>query len=324
MHELSPRQKPLQDVADRLHEKYRALDEGAVATDIPELAKADPGGFGISLAAADGAVCTAGDWQKEFTIQSISKALVYGLALEQRGRDEVLRHVGVEPSGEAFNGLALNRQNRPFNPMVNAGAICTTALVRAKPGGTRFDCILDTLSRAAGRRLAVDEAVYQSEKATGHRNRALGHLLLNFGKIEGDVEEHLDLYFRQCSLLVNARDLAVMGATLANLGENPVTREQVYQLPAVRDALSAMFTCGMYDFAGEWAHRVGVPAKSGVGGGIMAVVNRQLGVSVYSPRLDEHGNSVRGIRVCIELAEEFGLHAFDYGNFGSSFLTSLG
>jgi glutaminase len=168
--------------------------------------------------------------------------------------------------------------------------------------------------------LRVDENVYQSEKETGHRNRAIGYLLKNVDLIDGDVEEVLDLYFQQCSVLLNARDLATMGATLANLGTNPVTGKEVLSFDSVRDVLSVMFTCGMYDFAGEWAFRVGIPAKSGVGGGILAVINRQLGIGTYSPRLDSMGNSVRGIRLCTDLAEEMGLHVFNFTNAGSSFI----
>jgi glutaminase len=310
----------LRKTLDRLHKKYGDCHEGDVATYIPELAKANPDHFGVAVVGVDGNVYEAGETSAEFTIQSISKAFVFGLAVETHGRDAVLKRVGVEPSGDAFNSLELRSSRKPFNPMINAGAITDTGMVMGASVKERMNKILRLLSDAAGRELRVDESVYRSEKETGHRNRAIGHLLKNVDLIDGEVDEVLDLYFQQCSVLLNARDLAVMGATLANLGTNPVTGKEVLSFDSVRDVLSVMFTCGMYDFAGEWAFRVGIPAKSGVGGGILAVINRQLGIGTYSPRLDSMGNSVRGIRLCTDLAEELGLHVFNFTNAGSSFI----
>lgn len=310
----------LRKTLDRLHKKHSECHEGNVATYIPELAKANPDDFGVAVVGVDGNVYEAGETSVEFTIQSISKAFVFGLAVETHGRDAVLKRVGVEPSGDAFNSLELRSSRKPFNPMINAGAITDTGMVTGASVKERMKKILRLLSDAAGRELRVDEGVYRSEKETGHRNRAIGHLLKNVDLIDGDVEEVLDLYFQQCSVLLNARDLATMGATLANLGTNPVTGKEVLSFDSVRDVLSVMFTCGMYDFAGEWAFRVGIPAKSGVGGGILAVINRQLGIGTYSPRLDSMGNSVRGIRLCTDLAEEMGLHVFNFTNSGSSFI----
>jgi glutaminase len=169
----------------------------------------------------------------------------------------------------------------------------------------------------------VDEAVYRSESETGHRNRAIGHLLRNFGALEGPVDEVLDIYFRQCAILVSANDLARMGSTLAHVGENPITGRQVFDLTAVRGTLAVMFTCGMYDFSGHWAFDVGAPAKSGVGGGIVGVVNRQLGIAAYSPRLDPKGNSVRGVAAFRDLADDLGLHAFECSNRGSAQVSAL-
>ena len=305
---------------DRLHKTYSACHEGNVATYIPELAKANPDHFGVAVVGIDGEIYEAGETSAEFTIQSISKAFVFGLAVETHGRDAVLKRVGVEPSGDAFNSLELRSSRKPFNPMINAGAITDTGMITGASVKERMNKILRLLSDAAGRELRVDEGVYRSEKETGHRNRAIGHLLKNVDLIDGEVDEVLDLYFQQCSVLLNARDLATMGATLANLGTNPVTGKEVLSFDSVRDVLSVMFTCGMYDFAGEWAFRVGIPAKSGVGGGILAVINRQLGIGTYSPRLDSMGNSVRGIRLCTDLAEEMGLHVFNFTNAGSSFI----
>jgi len=310
----------LRKTLNRLHEKYSDCHEGNVATYIPELAKANPDHFGVAVVGVDGEICEAGDTSAEFTIQSISKAFVFGLAVETHGRDAVLKKVGVEPSGDAFNSLELRSSRKPFNPMINAGAITDTGMITGATVKDRMSKILRLLSDAAGRELRVDEGVYRSEKESGHRNRAIGHLLKNVDLIDGDVENVLDLYFQQCSVLLNARDLATMGATLANLGTNPVTGKEVLSFDSVRDVLSVMFTCGMYDFAGEWAFRVGIPAKSGVGGGILAVINRQLGIGTYSPRLDSMGNSIRGIRLCTDLAEEMGLHVFNFTNPGSSFI----
>jgi glutaminase len=314
----------LQVVIEELHERYQPLAEGEVATYIPELSKADPEAFGIALVSAEGQVFQTGDCDVPFTIQSISKPFTFGLAIEAYGTDWVARHVGVEPSGDAFNAIELqNGTNRPFNPMVNSGAITVTALLHKKYGDETFDIVLDRLSQAAGHPLDVDESVFESERRTGHRNRAIAHLLLNFGMVHDQAEEALDVYFRQCSILVTCKDLATMGATLSNMGRQPVGDEMVFDLKSTRAMLAIMFTCGMYDYSGEWAYRVGVPAKSGVAGGVMAVVNRQLGIATYSPRLDKRGNSRRGIEVCIELASRFGLHAFDCLNVGSSFLSTM-
>jgi glutaminase len=183
--------------------------------------------------------------------------------------------------------------------------------------------VLARFSGAAGRALSIDQAVYESERRTGHRNRAIAHLLLNFGMVSDEAEAALDVYFRQCSILVTCRDLATMGATLANMGRNPVTDEGVFDIGSVKSMLSVMFTCGMYDYSGQWAYRVGVPAKSGVAGGVLAVVNRRVGIARYSPRLDAHGNSRRGIEVCADLASRLGLHAFDCLNAGSSYLSGM-
>lgn len=314
----------LQVVIEELHDRYKPLDEGEVATYIPELGKADPEAFGIALMSSEGQVFQAGDCDVPFTIQSVSKPFTFGLAIEAYGTDWVARHVGVEPSGDAFNAIELqNGTNRPFNPMVNSGAITVTALLHKKYGDETFDLVLDRLSQAAGHSLDVDESVFESERRTGHRNRAIAHLLLNFGMVHDQAEEALDVYFRQCSILVTCRDLATMAATLSNMGRYPIGDDMVFDLKSTRAMLAIMFTCGMYDYSGEWAYRVGVPAKSGVAGGVMAVVNRQLGIATYSPRLDPRGNSRRGIEVCIELASRFGLHAFDCLNVGSSFLSTI-
>ena len=266
----------------------------------------------------------AGDCDRPFTIQSISKPFTFGMAIDELGQERVLQRVGVEPSGDAFNSIELQPgSNRPFNPMVNAGAITVTALLQAQHGAGALAHLLDRFSTIAGRQLEIDQAVYESERRTGHRNRAIAHLLLNFGVVHEEAEAALDLYFQQCSILVTCRDLAMMGATLSNMGCHPLTGKPALSIGSVKDVLSVMFTCGMYDYSGQWVHRVGVPAKSGVAGGVVAVVNRQLGIGTYSPRLDRFGNSTRGIEACADLASQLGLHVFDCMNVGSGFLNTM-
>jgi len=311
----------LQILIEDLHREYQHNQNGELATYIPELGKANANHFGICMATADGRIFEIGDCDQPFTIQSISKPFTFGMALEELGHERVFQHVGVEPSGDAFNSIELQRgSNRPYNPMINTGAITVTALLHAFHGDYALDYMLDRFSAAAGRQLAIDEDVYRSESRTGHRNRAIAYLLLNFGMVHAEAEVALELYFKQCSILVTCRDLAMMSATLANMGVNPVTGKQVFDVRCVKDMLSIMFTCGMYDFSGQWAYQVGVPAKSGVSGGVIAVVNRQLGIATFSPRLDKYGNSVRGIEVCQELASRLGLHAFNFTNVGSGYL----
>jgi glutaminase len=314
----------IQEIVDDIYEKFKNVDDGEVATYIPELAKAEPQHFGICLATMDGHVFRAGDWDKDFTIQSMCKPFAFQMALEQLGMEETLKHVGVEPSGEAFNSIELDsKTSRPFNPMINAGAIAIASLIKKSPVEAGVQAFVDQMGKAAGRNLRIDSAVLESETLTGNRNRAIAYLMRNFGIIDEQVNESLHQYFAQCSMLVTCQDVAMMAATLANMGTNPITGDQVFDFQYIKYVLTVMFTCGLYDYAGGWAHEVGVPAKSGVGGGIFGVVNRQLGVSVYSPKLDAQGNSVRAILVCKELASHLGLHAFEFSNVGSSFMQWL-
>lgn len=306
-------ESPILALLRDIHSKFLAVRDGAVATYIPELSRVAPDQFGIALVTADGHLYEVGHSHARFTIQSISKPLVYGLVLQDHGREAVLERIGVEPSGDAFNGIQFDdRRNRPFNAMVNTGAIVATSLVRGDSADIRQARMLDFFRALTGRDADIDEAVFRSEMATGHRNRAIAYLELNFGMIAGDVDAHLELYFRQCSITTSAVDLAFIAATLANGGVHPQTGKRALAAEHVRDVLSVMTTCGMYDFAGEWELRVGLPAKSGVGGGIMAVLPGQLGIGIFSPRLDEHGNSFRGIRVCEELTERLHLHLLAY------------
>jgi glutaminase len=287
-----------------LRESAADAAEGVLADYIPELARADPEQFGIVLESHEGDAYAVGDADAPFTIQSISKPFVYALALEELRLEAVDARVGTEPSGEPFNAISLEPgSGRPANPMVNAGAILTTALV---PGG--FERLAAGLCAFAGRALDVDERVFASERRTGDRNRAIAHLMRAAGSLQGDVETVLDTYFRQCSLLVTAGDVAMMAATLANAGRHPVSGARVVREDTAQHVLSMMAMCGMYDAAGAWMLRVGLPAKSGVSGGVLAVSPGQFGIGLFSPPLDGRGNSVRGVLACERLASRFGLH----------------
>lgn len=314
----------IQKIIDGIHNKYRNVEDGTVATYIPELGKANPNHFGICLATVEGQVFTAGDWDTEFTIQSMCKPFAFQLALEQHGAEKTLKHVGVEPSGEAFNSIQFDsKTGRPFNPMVNAGAIAVASLIKQDPVEAGIHAFVERMGNAAGRKLCIDESVLASETATGNRNRAIAYMLLNSGIIDDKVLQSLHQYFAQCSMLVNCKDLAIMAATMANIGNQPMTGKPVFDFQFLKYVMAVMFSCGLYDYAGNWAFEVGLPAKSGVSGGIFGVVNRQLGIAVYSPKLDAQGNSVRGILACKELASHLGLHAFDFSNVGSSFMQWL-
>jgi glutaminase len=308
---------PLLARLQAVHDDLAGTKGGEMRSSIPLIAQADPDKLGIALVTADGQVHAVGDHDHRFTIQSVVKPFVYALALADVGVDAVMDAVGVEPTGEPFNALVLEAQTgRPPNPMVNAGAILTCSLVDGDTAKQRKDRIRAGLSAFAGRRLDDDERVSESEKGAGARNRALAWLMKDNGTLPYDVEDALDVYVFACSLLVDARDLAVMGATLASGGRNPVTGEQVVDPELVPIVLSVMGTCGMYDGAGSWFVRVGLPAKSGVAGGMVAVQPGQLGIGTYSPPLDDHGNSVRGAKACARLSEELGMHEFRPGGRG--------
>lgn len=299
----------VQSYLDQILAEHTTITDGALAHYIPELASVDPDGFGLALSSSDGYVYRSGDADVEFTVQSVSKPFTYALALQQIGAAAVDARIGVEPTGEAFNEISVDDATKaPKNPMINAGAITAVSLIPAASPDARFALIRDFYSACAGRQLEVDEAVYRSERGAGSRNRAIAYMLDSFGVLDGDPDEILDVYYRQCSLKVTSTDLARMGATLARAGLNPLTGRRVIDTTVVRRTLSVMLTCGMYDMAGDWVSAVGMPAKSGVGGGIVAVLPGQLGIGVYSPLLGPKGNSVRGVRVCRSLSERLGLH----------------
>ena len=305
---------PIPSYLDEVLQSVAADRTGMLANYIPELAEVDPERLGASIAMVDGELYASGDTDALFTIQSISKPFVYALALADRGFEKVLDKVGVEPSGEPFNEISLeDSSGRPLNPMINAGAITTHSLVGTETmnPAERMERVISGLSAFAGRSLDVDEAVYSSEIEHAHRNLAIAHMLRSHDILTENPTGVVEGYTRQCSLLVTVQDLAMMAATLANYGIQPVTGEQVVPKTVVRQVLSVMFTCGMYNAAGDWATQVGIPAKSGVGGGIIGAVPGQLGLATFSPRLDVHGNSVRGVSLFERFSSDMGMHVMN-------------
>ncbi|CAH0177828.1 Glutaminase 1 [Microbacterium oxydans] len=306
-----PPDERLDDLLNAAHARALSHEEGAVADYIPALADADPASFGLCIADVRGGLHEIGDTRVPFSIQSISKAFVYALLSEQVGHAEAFDIVGVNNSGLAFNSVVAIELNdgHPMNPMVNAGALATTALL---PGDAdqKWATVHEGLSRFAGRELTLDDEVYRSESATNQRNQAIAMLLQSYGRIRHDPAEVVDVYTRQCSLLVDARDLGVMGATLADGGINPVTGERVVSADVCRDTLAVLAASGLYENSGEWLFEIGLPGKSGVAGGLVTVAPGKVGIGAYAPRLDAAGNSVRGQIATAHLARSLGLNIF--------------
>ncbi|MHA7276066.1 glutaminase A [Arthrobacter sp. HLT1-21] len=314
---------PIENYLKRIHREISELKDGKPYSTIPAMANVDPNNFGICLTTVDGYIYEVGDTRDEFSIQSISKPFTYGLALADLGTEAVDEKVDVEPSGDSFNEISLAEgSGRPSNAMINAGALTATSLIKGSGGNGRFKRILNTYSAFAGRQLSVNTEIYESELKHGHRNRALAHLLRSFNIIEDDPTPVIEDYFRQCSVLVNCLDLSVMAATLANSGRNPLTGREVLEIGPIERVLSVMTTCGMYDDAGAWISTVGMPAKSGVGGGTIAVLPGQVGLAVYSPPLDEHGSSVRGMATSQRLSQDMELHFVRAARTGKSAIRS--
>ena len=310
-------------ISERLEELYRRhLPADAAHPDQyyesgrgyypPEQAGDERDRFAICLASVDGSLYTAGDHDTPFPLHSISKVFAYALALADRSPEEIIGRVGVEPSGDSFHSLVFDeRHHRPHNPMVNAGALVTSDLVRGATSARKVERIVGVMRTCAGSdTLEVDKKTFSREMRTADRNRAAAYLMRAESMLRGNVEDTLALYLQQCSVHVTCSELAVMAATLANGCVNPMTSERALPRSRVRDLLSVMYTCGMYDAAGQWAYDVGVPAKSGVSGAILAVIPGKGGIGVFSPGLDAYGNSVRGVAVCRELSERLGLHVF--------------
>jgi glutaminase len=302
----------IQTKINDIYSRYIDNIEGIRAKYIPELAKANPRDFAIVITTVNGEVYRAGDSEVLFSMQSTSKPFTYGMVLQDLGRVFVMSKVGVEPTGEAFNSIIELEKNthRPYNPMINSGAIAISSFIRGASFEDRLKNMIEFFSRFTNKQIHVDEKVFESEKNTAHRNRSIAHLLRHFGVIDGEIEDSLDLYFKQCSFSLNTTDLSLMAATLANNGVNPKTNNKTLNQEYVGDVLSLMFTCGMYDTSGKWAYSVGIPAKSGVSGAIFGVVPGELGIAVYSPSINEHGHSVRGIKVFQDLSRELNLSIF--------------
>lgn len=307
-----PDNRRVDELLGRAHAHAATHREGRVADYIPILGTADPDAFGVCIADVNGGLHEIGQTRVEFSIQSISKAFVYALLCEQIGHERVLDIVGVNNTGLAFNSVVAIELNdgHPMNPMVNAGAIATTALIPGDTAETQWDAIRAGLSAFAGRTLEIDDVVYQSEAATNHRNRAIAQLLHSYGRIERDPAETVDIYTRQCSLRVDARDLAVMGATLADGGVNPLTGRQVVSATVCRDTLAVMAASGLYERSGEWLFEIGLPGKSGVAGGLVTIAPGKVGIGTYAPPLDAAGNSVRGQIATAYLSRALGLNIF--------------
>lgn len=299
-------------IFEEIGQDVLSIQDGALASYIPELANVNPQQFAMAVVTVGGECVSFGDDQSLFTLQSTSKPFTYGLALEEHGEAFVHSRIGVEPSGEAFNSIIEleKKTHRPFNPMINSGAIAVANMIQDKANIQREQRVLNLFSELSGRKLDYNHEVFLSEKKTAHRNRAIAHLLRHFEVIGDDIEESLDLYFKQCSINANAKDLAAMAATLANNGIQPLTQKRIYKEENITRMISLMFTCGMYDSAGTWAYTVGIPAKSGVSGALFGVVPGKMGIACFSPLIDGHGHSLRGVYAMREFAKKLGLNIF--------------
>lgn len=305
----------LQDLVDAAHARFADLEEGETAAYIPALAAADPDRFGVVVVTADGRIFSHGDTDQPFAIMSAAKPFTLALLLQQRGPEAVVEKIGVEPTGLPFNALEGidRRAGHPLNPMVNAGAITAVSLLQADAPEQRWSLLLDFYSRFAGEPLTLMGDVYRSVSASNYRNRAVVNLLQYDGWLESDPTSTLDIYNKQSCVAVTARQLATMGATLANRGVNPVSGLRVLDTQYVDEVLSVMLLSGFYDESGRWAYTAGLPAKSGVGGGIVAVAPGKLAIAAFSPRLSAAGNSVRGMRAVEYIARELDLSLFSAG-----------
>jgi glutaminase len=305
----------LKETVNSAYNKFKNDKSGKNADYIPELAKVPSELFGIAIVTVNGDVYTAGDVDYTFSIQSVSKPFTVGLVMQQQGEQIIIDKVGVEPTGLPFNSVMAVEllTTRSGNPLVNPGAIATVSLVAAKNGEERFHKILDFFNHLSGSTLSVMEDVYQSETSTNFRNRAFGHLLHVYDRIYSELMSAVDVYTRQCAIGVSARQLAVMGATLANNGVNPVTKIHVIDKPYVSKMLAVMMMAGFYNESGKWAWDTGLPAKTGVGGGIVAVVPGQMAIVGFSPRLNEAGNSVRAAKAINDIVKKLGLNLFEHG-----------
>ncbi|QSX05812.1 glutaminase A [Sedimentibacter sp. zth1] len=288
--------------------------EGNVATYIPELSKANPNNLGICVVALDGKEYYSGDYDKKFTMQSISKIITLMLALMDNGEEKVFSYVGAEPTGDSFNSIAnleVKNIHKPYNPMINAGAIMTTSLIIGQTIEEKIGRILDFTRKLSNNNdISIDQNTYFSEKETGDRNRSLAYFMKSYNSMQGKVDDILEIYFQQCSIEVSCIDLARIGAVLANDGVLPWSGERVISKHICRITKTIMVTCGLYDASGEFAIHIGIPAKSGVGGGILGAVPKEMGIGVFGPSLDAKGNSIAGIQMMQKLSKKLNLNIF--------------
>ncbi|MBK6731902.1 MAG: glutaminase A [Bacteroidetes bacterium] len=305
-------QMDYQKVVDEAFAKFKDLKEGANADYIPELAKVDPNIYGIALVTVDGKIYTAGDLKSEVSIQSISKVFTMAQVIEEQGSQAIEDKIGVDATGMRFNSIVAVelQKGKEINPLVNPGAIAATSLIKGNTYKEKWDNILAVHEAFAGRELKVDVPVYESEAATNQRNQAIAQLLLAYGRMYFDPAEATDIYTKQCAIGVNAKDLAVMASTLANGGTNPITKTKVVSPSTVSHTLPVMATAGLYDDSGKWLYNVGLPGKSGVGGGVIAVCPGKFGIAVISPPLDAAGNSVKAQKTIEYVVNKLGANPY--------------
>jgi glutaminase len=309
---VAPTREQVQAAVTEAYEKFKSNSDGKNADYIPELAKVDSNLYGIAIVTNDGQVITAGDVDKSFSIQSISKVFSLALAMEEYGPDKVFEKIGLEPTGRPFNSVeaVVDMPTHTGNPLVNAGAIATVSLISASGADAKFNKILEFYDKAAGAQLSVLNDVYKSEAATNAGNKALAALLVKYERLYADPLESVDVYTKQCSVGVTAKQLAMMGATLANFGVNPVSGQQVIKRENISEILATMTMAGLYDGSGSWAWHVGLPSKSGVGGGIISVVPGKGAIAVFAPPLDKAGNSVKAQLAIAYVTEKLGIDIF--------------
>lgn len=309
---VAPRRELVEAVIREAYDKFKSDTNGKNADYIPYLAKVDSKLFGIAVVTTDNQVLTVGDVNYSFSIQSISKVFTLALAMEELGPNKVFEKVGSEPTGRAFNSplAVVDMPTHTGNPFVNAGAIATTSLISGKDAQEKWNRIIDFYSKAAGEKLTLIDEVYESEAATNTGNKALSMLLAKYDRIYADPFESVDIYTKQCSIGVNATQLARMGALLANNGVNPATGVHVIKGDNIPHILSTMAVAGLYDGSGGWAWRVGLPAKSGVGGGIVAIAPGKGAIAVFAPPLDEAGNSVKAQEVIEYVAQKLNYNLY--------------
>ncbi|MDF1645828.1 MAG: glutaminase A [Legionellaceae bacterium] len=299
---------PEQATLNKVYHQYKSLGTGSPADYIPELAKVNPDLFSISVVTVDGKVMSVGDKNVYFSLQSISKVFTYALALNDHGEDTIFNHIGLEATGDGFNSIQSIENKQRHNAFVNIGAIQTTSYIKGKDAEDKWSRLVSFSQSLGNKEIFLSDSIYRSESSSNQRNRAISHLLESYQMIKDDPKEVLDRYTKACSLMLNTETLALMGATLANHGVNPKTHQRVLSRQYVRDVLSQMVINGIYEKSGTWFVKIGIPAKSGVSGAILAIIPNKMAIAVYSPNINEAGTSVRGEAVIEALAKKWDLH----------------